>query len=181
MQLNHLRLAWTWVSCLHSIKLNTQDEKKSIVKSETVFTCLQDQSIKMNYFIILIRHTSLKIDSEDAELIFAYLQLLRSRAFSRQIIIILVESSVIADKNIKLSTIFFSCWNNSWCKIERACDCWLSFELSKNWFSMYKRVTIFIRLSWYVLLNIALFMMMILNYCVISINRLNQCWLVQRD
>ncbi len=75
VRLNHLRLAWTWASCLHSIKLNTQDEKKSIVKNETVFTCLQDWSIEMNYFIILIRHTSLKIDSEDAELIFAYLQM----------------------------------------------------------------------------------------------------------
>ncbi len=75
VRLNHLRLAWTWVSCLHSIKLNTQDEKKSIVKNETVFTCLQDWSIKMNYFIILIRHTFLKINSEDAELIFVYLQM----------------------------------------------------------------------------------------------------------
>lgn len=103
-------------------------------------------------------------------------QLLQSWAFSRQIIITQVKSSVVADKNVKLSTIFFSCWNDSWCKIERACDCWLSFELLRNWFSMYKRVTIFIKLSWYVLLNIALFMMMILNYCVISINRLNQRW-----
>lgn len=75
VRLNHLRLAWTWASCLHSIKLNTQDEKKSIVKNETVFTCLQDWSIEMNYFIILIRHTFLKINSEDAELIFVYLQM----------------------------------------------------------------------------------------------------------
>ncbi len=35
---NIFRLARTWVSCLHSIKLNTQDGKKSIVKSETAFS-----------------------------------------------------------------------------------------------------------------------------------------------
>ncbi len=77
VRLNRLRLAQTRASCLHPVKLNTQDEKESIVKSETVFTCLQDWSVEMNYFIILIRHTFLKTDSEDAELIFAYLQMPR--------------------------------------------------------------------------------------------------------
>lgn len=37
-RLNCLRLAWIWVLCLHSIKLNFQSERNSIVKSETAFS-----------------------------------------------------------------------------------------------------------------------------------------------
>jgi hypothetical protein len=32
------RLARTWVSCLHPVKLNTQGGKKSIAKSEAAFS-----------------------------------------------------------------------------------------------------------------------------------------------
>ena len=77
------------------------------------------------------------------------LQLSRSWASSRQTAITLAESSVVADKNAKFSTICFSRWKGSWYMLEsteNACDCWLSFGLSGHSFNMYRRVIASIRL-----------------------------------
>ncbi len=104
-------------------------------------------------------------------------QLRRSRAFSRQIVVTLVELCVVADKNIKFFTICFSHWKSSWYMLERtesAFDDWLSFELSKHSFSMYRRVIVFIRLLWDVSLNITLFMMT-LYFCVFKISFTKAC------
>ena len=95
----------------------------------------------------------------------------RSRASSRQTAVTLAESCVVADKNAKFSTICFSHWKGSWYMLERiesAFDGWLSFGLSGQSFSMYRRVTVSIRLLWNVPLDITLFMMALYS-CVFEI------------
>ncbi len=118
----------------------------------------------VRFKILVIRLNSYTISSRSSVLkVNRIVQLSRSRAFSRQIVMTLLESFLVADKNVKLFTIFFSRWNDSWYKterIERDCESWLSFELSRNWLHMYKRAMICIKLLWDVLLNIASFMMM---------------------